>query len=174
MEMSAGTEEAVNLYKMLRTARSLAEEKHFGQKDLRGEDYIGHVYQVSLPFKEAVLGMIPLRTKKAIVAWLHDILEDTDVTVNDLRELGFTEDIIEAVVAMTHVKGERYTDYIIRVGDNEIARDVKKADLTHNMDLHRIAYNFKNPSRDMKRIEKYIRAYEYLFGRATKEEYLNQ
>ena len=166
-------EEIQKLISMLRVARSLAEEKHFGQKDLNGNDYIDHPYKVSLAFKQPFPTNI-LRAKREIVAWLHDLIEDTDVTVEDLRELGFTEDIIEAVVAMTHVKGESYVDYVIRVKKNEIACGVKKADLAHNMDLNRIKYDFSDPKRDMKRIEKYIRAYEYLTDRATEEEYKNK
>lgn len=89
--------------------------------------YLDHVLQVVLNLQNA-------SREALMVAWLHDVVEDTDVTLEQLRdEYKFTETVIDAVDAITHPKGEPYEDYIRRVCDNEIALEVKKADLAHNL-----------------------------------------
>ena len=67
------------------------------------------------------------------VAWLHDIVEDTSVTIKGLREAGFDGDIVHAVAALTKHEGVSYLQYLLVVKTNRIARVVKLADLTHNM-----------------------------------------
>lgn len=87
-----------------------------------------------------------------IVAVLHDAIEDSDLTIADLVRQGFPEFITEAIAAITKRDGEPYEDYILRVKSNAIARKVKIADVTHNMDISRIA----NPTeKDFQRLEKY-------------------
>ena len=94
-----------------------------------------------------------------IVAILHDILEDTILAEPDLIINGFDLKIIEAVISITKIKGETYSDYLDRVKSNELARIVKLADLTHNMDITRL----HNPTeKDYKRVDKYEKAYKYL------------
>jgi (p)ppGpp synthase/HD superfamily hydrolase len=70
--------------------------------------------------------------KVMIVGFLHDIIEDTDVSENDLYYIGFDKDIVEAVIAMTHPKHEPYVDYAKRVAANAIARQVKVHDVMDN------------------------------------------
>ena len=95
-----------------------------------------------------------------ICALLHDIIEDTDVSYDDLREVGYNNDIIEVLEILTKLKGEDYRDYIDRIinSGNVHAMHIKMADLCHNMDSGRI----KNPStNDYERITKrYEPAYE--------------
>ncbi len=95
-----------------------------------------------------------------VCALLHDIIEDTDVTYDDLRKVGYNEEIIEVLTILTKLKGEDYRDYIKRIIDSENyhAMNIKLADLRHNMDSDRI----KNPTpNDYERIAKrYEPAYE--------------
>ena len=95
-----------------------------------------------------------------VCALLHDIIEDTDVSYDDLRKVGYSEEIIDILTILTKVKGEDYRIYINRIieSDNEHAMNIKLADLRHNMDSNRI----KNPTtNDMERITKrYAPAYE--------------
>ena len=74
----------------------------------------------------------------AVVALLHDVVEDTDYTLEDLRAMGFNQNVIEAIRLMTHAEGVPYLDYVAKIKENHIARAVKLADLAHNSDLTRL------------------------------------
>jgi len=150
----------------LEKAKQLAEEYHEGQFDLDGEPYFLHPAAVAKMLSEQGHSKMT-----QAVAYMHDLLEDTKVTVKDLYDI-FPDLIVDAVVAMTHLEDEEYVDYIVRLTDNEIARVVKIADLTHNMSLNRVIYSFKTREKDFKRMEKYINAYRYLTDEYIwKEEY---
>ena len=83
---------------------------------------------------------------------LHDVVEDTDVTVNDLKEAGFSDEVVSAVSTITKKAGEDYEEYLNRVKQNPIALRVKIADMEHNSDISRIP----NPTeKDLNRLEKY-------------------
>lgn len=134
--------------KVLR-AKEIATKAHNGQTDKSGVPYINH--------PKTVASMVASEEEK-IVAWLHDTVEDTDVTVEYIRAQ-FGEMIADAVESMTHRKTETYDEYVDRLSKNPLARKVKLADLTHNMDLSRIA----NPTeKDFARVEKYKRVYAKL------------
>ncbi len=105
----------------------LARDYHKYQRDKAGAPYINHPLAVSRALSDE---------KCKIVALLHDLLEDTDIDFC-LLEQTFPRDIVEAVAAMTHMEGEGYFDYIRRAAANPIARQVKLADLAHNMDRTR-------------------------------------
>ncbi len=114
---------------MLEKAEALAREAHKGQKDKSGEDYISHPLRVSARCK----------SKKAkIAALLHDTIEDTFVTADYLKQCGFDDDIVEAVLALSRKDDETYAQFIIRASKNEIAKEVKIADLEDNMDIWRL------------------------------------
>ena len=104
-------------------ALQIASKAHEAKKDNDGVPYILHPLWVmnSVEGEEA-----------KIVAILHDVIEDTSVTEEDLRREGFDESIISAVLCLTHPKEEPYADFIIRCKGNEIARRVKLADLEDN------------------------------------------
>lgn len=106
---------------------------------------------------QTVAGLVNEVDEK-IVAWLHDTVEDTDVTIEYIREQ-FGDEIAEAVDSMTHRSEETYDEYVDRLSRNPLARQVKLADLTHNMDLNRIVHLTE---KDYKRVEKYKRVYEKL------------
>lgn len=132
-------------------ARSLAEKYHKGQKDKSGVDYFsGHICTVA--------SMVPEGRPK-VVAYLHDIIEDTDMTAEKLLEMGFDTDVVAAVVALTHKEGVPYMEYIQNIKKNPLASQVKRADLKHNMDLSRL--NVITEA-DKKRVQKYERAYKEL------------
>jgi (p)ppGpp synthase/HD superfamily hydrolase len=94
-----------------------------------------------------------------VVALLHDIVEDTDVTLEMLEELGFSEFIIKAVSCLTHQEGESYEDYVRRAAKNPISREVKLADLEDNMDIRRLEFITEE---DLSRLDKYRIAWKYL------------
>lgn len=94
-----------------------------------------------------------------IVALLHDVIEDTDYTLEDLREMGFDEDVIEAISILTHDIKTSYMEYIANIKLNPIAKVVKLADLKHNSDLSRL--DIVTP-KDKERVNKYMKAIELL------------
>lgn len=133
-------------------ARQIATKAHAGQKDKAGLDYINH--------PEYVASLIDDDELKA-AALLHDVLEDTDTTAEDLLEAGIPASVVEIVETLTHRDDESYADYINRISKNPKATKVKLADLKHNSDLSRIP----NPTmEDVLRREKYLRYMEMLQG----------
>lgn len=134
-------------------AYALAKKAHLGQKDKGGNDYIEH--------PKAVASMMDTDIERA-VAYLHDVVEDTKISFDDLKEYGFPNQIIEAVKALTKQKNESYDVYIDRVIRNPIAKKVKLADMKHNSDITRI----KNPSqKDYDRCQKYLDKIQYLINK---------
>ncbi len=124
-------------------ALEIAKKAHEGQVDKGGRPYIGHPI--------AVADIVESESEK-IVALLHDVCEDSDVTLEGLRKAGFSKEVLDAVQAITKVGGESYEDYLARVVRNPIATTVKIADMTHNSDLSRISNPTEN---DLERVEKY-------------------
>lgn len=98
-------------------------------------------------------------TEAKIVAILHDVIEDTPLTLNDLREAGYPEAIVVALDGLTRREDETYEESIERAATNPLARQVKIADLRDNMDLTRIAHPTET---DHARIERYRRALQAL------------
>lgn len=110
----------------LAIAHDMALEYHAGQK-YGVHSYFYHLDQVAMS-----VGVDIKDYKHTIVAYLHDILEDTECTEQILRE-NFSADIVDAVVAITKVKGENYFTYIYRVSRNKIAHTVKIHDTLCNL-----------------------------------------
>ncbi len=127
----------------LERAILIAAEAHAGQVDKAGAPYILHPLRLMLQMEN---------TEDRIVAVLHDVVEDTDWTLERLRKEGFPQSTIEAIDSVTWRKHEDYEDFILRAAKNPIGRRVKLADLRDNCDLSRIA----NPSEtDYRRIDTY-------------------
>ncbi len=101
-------------------AAKLAAEAHSGQTDLIGEPYIHHLKRVA---------RMGYSSDEVTVAWLHDIIEDTPITSADLKAHGFKDNVIKAVEAITHLKGQDYDDYMEQVAHNPLAVTVKRYDL---------------------------------------------
>lgn len=117
----------------LARAIEIAAAAHAGQTDKAGAPYISHPLRVALGFIRGG------DEERAIIAVLHDVLEDSDVTAADLRREGFSRAVIDAVEALTRPEGEPYHDFILRAAANDLARPVKVADLKDNLNRTRLA-----------------------------------
>lgn len=116
-------------------ARKLAESAHAGQVDKAGRPYIEHPKRVA----EAVADHPTSAGLAQAVAWLHDVVEDTDVTEIDLMAAAMPAEVVAAVLAITHRPNEPRAEYYARVRQNELARYVKLADVADNSDPVRLA-----------------------------------
>lgn len=133
-------------------ALELAVEKHKNQTDKAGNPYILHPLHV----------MENVNSKEGkIVAILHDIIEDTYITENYLLKIGLSKRIVDAVVALTRSEDIDYQEYIKNLSSNPLAKEVKLADLEHNMDLKRLP---TLEEKDLERNRKYQIAYHYLIN----------
>lgn len=128
---------------MLNKAIEIANRAHMGQVDKAGAPYILHPLRVMMTRDNEI---------ERICAVLHDVIEDSDVTFDDLRGEGFSEEIIEVLNCITKRAGESYEDFIDRILGNETACRVKLADLCDNMNISRIK---KPTEKDKERIKKY-------------------
>jgi (p)ppGpp synthase/HD superfamily hydrolase len=108
----------------------IAREAHEGQVDKSGKPYIGHPLRV-------MAGVVS--TAERMAAVLHDVVEDTPVTLDDLAAQGCPPDVVAAVGALTHLEEEPQATYLARVAADPIARVVKRADIADNLSPHRIA-----------------------------------
>ena len=136
----------------LEQAISLAAKQHEGQVDKANAPYILHPLRVMLN--------VPTIEHK-IVAVLHDILEDTETTIEELYQFGFQEHIIDAIVALTKKQGETRLEAAQRARQNPIARVVKLADINDNMDLSRIS---SPTSKDFERLNEYQQVRDILLS----------
>ena len=139
-----------NLNKLYALARNIAEEAHKGQFDKGGKPYINHPVAVADLLES---------TEHKIVALLHDILEDTEVTAEQLKTYGFTDRIIKSIRMLTKDDSTGYEEYLQYIKTDYNAWMVKMADLKHNMDISRIP---EPTEKDFERIEKYKKALEFL------------
>lgn len=135
---------------MFDLALSIAKKAHKGQYDKAGVDYIEHPLFVA--------SLVDTQEEKA-VALLHDVLEDSPYTAEELILAGLPETVVSAVQILTKKKGQDYQQYLEHVKSNPIARRVKLADLKHNSDLSRLA---TVTEKDLERLEKYKKAIDYL------------
>lgn len=110
-------------------ALKLCYEAHKDQVDKTGVPYVFHPFHVAEQMKDEAT---------TVVALLHDVVEDTDYTLDDIAAEGFGQDIVDAVALMTHEDDVPYLDYVAKLKSNPIARAVKLADLAHNSDLSRL------------------------------------
>jgi len=133
-------------------AISIAAEAHAGQKDRAGAPYILHPIRL----------MIQMDSEDAMMAAvLHDVVENSTWTLDDLRKEGFSNEVLNAVDSLTHrdKEGEDYWDYIKRAGSDPIALKVKLADLLDNLNPNRLN---KVTKEDEKRFERYRKAQKML------------
>ena len=131
-------------------ALEIATQAHAGQTDKAGQPYIDHPIHVAEAMETE---------DETVVALLHDVVEDSSWTLDDLAKEGFTGEQVEAVAALTHGPGVTYFEYIRSIKQVPLATAVKIADLRHNSDPSRIP----NPThKDMMRLQKYAQALEML------------
>lgn len=137
---------------MLEKAILIATKAHYGQLDKGGQPYILHPLRIMQNCNTDL---------EKICAVLHDVIEDTNISLNELREEGFSEEVLVILDLLTKKDQEEYNEFIDRISKNEIACRVKIADLQDNMNL----YPIENPTvEDKKLVEKYMDALERLYG----------
>jgi (p)ppGpp synthase/HD superfamily hydrolase len=136
----------------LEDAILLAAQAHQGQRDRNGQPYVLHVLRVMLRVET---------DEQRTAAVLHDLVEDTPHSLEELRALGFDEHVVHAVDCLTHRDGEPYEAYVQRAASDPIARVVKVADLEDNMDLRRLD---EITERDLARFQRYLAAWRWLKG----------
>lgn len=142
----------------------LAECAHDGQKDKAGEDYWHHVFRVGaecgkihddkIMYEDSLFA-----TDLRVIGMLHDVVEDTSITFDDLLYFGIEEKIVNVLRVLTRRDNESYMDYIRRVGENRAATLVKIEDLNDNMNLSRLP---EATDEDINRWKKYNKARKYL------------
>lgn len=135
--------------KLTRKAMIIAYNAHQNQFDKANIPYIYHPIHIAEQMDTEL---------ECIVALLHDVVEDTDITLNDL-EKEFPKEVIDLLKILTHDKKIDYIEYIKKVKTNPIATKIKIADLKHNSDITRLE---NITTTDLKRIEKYKKALEIL------------
>ena len=131
---------------LTKKAMKLCFEAHKDQKDKSGLPYVHHPFHLAEQMETE---------DTTIVALLHDVVEDTEYTLDDIRAMGFPERIIEALSYMTHDSAVPYLDYVAKIKENPIATAVKLADLKHNSDLSRLDVV---DEKALERVEKYRKA----------------
>ena len=112
-------------------AMQIAYKAHSEQLDVSGVPYIFHPYHVAEQMNDELT---------VCTALLHDVIEDTDITLEEL-EKNFPAEIIDVLKLLTHKKGEDYFEYIKRIKKNPAAKAVKLADIAHNCDFSRVNTN---------------------------------
>ena len=135
---------------MTKKALKLSFEAHKNQVDKSGMPYVYHPFHLAEQMNDE---------NTTIVALLHDVAEDTDITVEDIRKRGFNNEVCEALKLMTHDDNVPYIEYVKKLKSNPIAKAVKIADLAHNSDLTRLDVV---DEKALMRVEKYKRAMEEL------------
>ncbi|MEZ6032860.1 MAG: HD domain-containing protein [Planctomycetaceae bacterium] len=145
-------------------ALEIAARAHDGVKDKEGEPYILHPIRV----------MIGVEGEAArIVAVLHDVVEDTEVTIEDIKAEGFSDEVIVALSLVTHAADQPYADYVMACKGNDIARQVKLSDLRDNSSLKRMLLRPDKIQTDVARMRKYLLSYRYLLGEISEADYRN-
>src|SRR3954451_2647276 len=134
----------------LEEAIALAADAHRGQRDKSGQPYILHPIRVMLRCQTEA---------QRTAAVLHDVVEDTGRTFDDLRELGYPEEVLKALDCLTKRDGEPYEAFVERAASDPIARVVKLADIEDNMDLRRLP---SVADKDVDRIGRYVRGWSRL------------
>ena len=141
---------------IIERAIGIAAVAHAGQVDKAGAPYILHPLRLMLDMESI---------DERVVAVLHDVVEDTDWTLDRLRAEGFSDAVLAAVESVTKRPNETYEEFVLRAGRNPIGRRVKLADLKDNSDLTRVA---RPTEKDHARIKEYRRAIALLQGEGAR------
>lgn len=131
-------------------AMKIAYRAHHGQVDKAGIPYVFHPIHLAEQMHDEY---------STCAALLHDVVEDTDVTLEELAAI-FPKEVVDAVALLTHPKSVPYMEYVEKLKDNPIARAVKLADMTHNSDRTRLADD--DPAAAWRWENKYKAAFEIL------------
>lgn len=131
-------------------ALNICFEAHVEQKDKSGLPYVFHPFHLAEQMETE---------ETIIIALLHDVVEDSDISLEDLANEGFSKEIIEALALLTHNDGSKYPDYVARIKKNPLAKTVKLADLKHNSDITRLDVV---DEKALERRKKYLDAIKFL------------
>ena len=131
-------------------ALRLCFQAHKDQLDKGGLPYVFHPFHLAEQMTDE---------DTTVLALLHDVVEDTPYTLDDLAQMGFAPRVLEALALMTHDPAVPYLEYVAKIKTNPLARTVKLADLRHNSDTTRL--DVPDP-RAMQRVEKYRKAIQLL------------
>lgn len=131
---------------LTKKAMKLAFEAYKNQVDKSGIPYIFHPVHLAEQMESE---------ETVIVALLHDVVEDTEYTLQEIAGMGFPQTVLEALALLTHDEAVPYMDYVMQLKENPIARTVKLADLRHNSDLTRLD---TVDEKALARVEKYKKA----------------
>lgn len=142
---------ALSKQEQLGLAITIAVKAHEGQFDKGGHPYILHPLHLMHRLKYDL--------QLATIAVLHDVIEDSDIDLTYLRDMGFSERVLVALDLLTHKKGVSYEDYIKNIASNFDTIRVKRKDLEHNSDITRLK---GVTDKDLKRMEKYHKSFLYL------------
>lgn len=131
-------------------AMKLCFQAHKDQTDKSGIPYVFHPIHLAEQM---------LDEDTTVVALLHDVVEDTEYTIEDLAAMGFNDRVISAIKLMTHADDVPYMDYVAKIKENPVAKAVKLADLAHNSDITRLDVI---DDKSLERVEKYRKAIRLL------------
>ena len=114
---------------LTKKALKLCFEAHKNQVDKTGLPYVFHPFHLAEQMSDEI---------STICALLHDVVEDTEYTFNDILNMGFPQEVIDVLLLLTHEDNIPYMEYVEKINENPIAKQVKLADLRHNSDLTRL------------------------------------
>ena len=135
---------------LTKRALKLSFEAHKNQVDKTGVPYVFHPFHLAEQMTDEI---------STVCALLHDVIEDTEYTFEDIQKMGFPQEVIDVLKLLTHEKSVPYMEYVEKIKENSIAKQVKLADLKHNSDLTRMDVIDENA---LQRTKKYRQAIELL------------
>ena len=138
---------------LTKKALKLCFEAHKEQVDKTGLPYVFHPFHLAEQMTDEI---------STVCALLHDVVEDSSYTFEDLSDMGFPQEVIDVLKFLTHDDSVPYLDYVKEIKKNPIATKVKLADLAHNSDLTRLD---KIDERALERAEKYKKAMAILLDK---------
>lgn len=144
-------------------AMQLTVERFQGCIDEDGQPYILHCLRVMMSFDDS---------EAQLVGLMHDLIEDTATTVGELERLGLGDQVLAAIVLLTHRPQDSYCDYVRRLKGNSLAKRVKLADLRDNSNIRRALYRPQQAQHDLRRAARYMLSYRFLEDRMSESDYV--
>jgi (p)ppGpp synthase/HD superfamily hydrolase len=146
----------------IESAIALATRFHNQQRDSDGDPYILHLLRVMLACKS------PLAKQAGV---LHDLLEDTSATTQDILDAGLSQTLVDTLRLLTHSKDLSYAQYVLNLSQDPVATEVKMADLQDNYRIDRVKYRSDCSNHDALRLQRYILSHRFLRNEIDSEDY---
>ena len=146
----------------IESAIALATRFHNQQRDSDGDPYILHLLRVMLACKS------PLAKQAGV---LHDLLEDTSATTQDILDAGLSQTLVDTLRLLTHSKDLSYAQYVLNLSQDPVATEVKMADLQDNYRIDRVKYRSDCTNHDALRLQRYILSHLFLRNEIDCEDY---